>query len=201
MAVGGDLLPGTLLEAYRSGLFPMGLGEAGGAPLGWWSPDPRGVLLAGDLHVSRSLRRSLPRFEVRVDTAFEEVVRACADPTRPGAWITGDMVAAYTTLHRLGWAHSVECWRDGELVGGLYGVAIGGLFAAESKFHRVPDASKAAVVALHRIVHEGPGRVIDVQWRTEHLASLGVRELPRTDYRRLLAAAVGLPAPRGLTRS
>lgn len=201
MAVGGDLLPGTLLEAYRSGLFPMGLGEAGGAPLGWWSPDPRGVLLAGDLHVSRSLRRSLPRFEVRVDTAFEEVVRACADPTRPGAWITGDMVAAYTTLHRLGWAHSVECWRDGELVGGLYGVAIGGLFAAESKFHRVPDASKAAVVALHRVVHEGPGRVIDVQWRTEHLASLGVRELPRTDYRRLLAAAVGLPAPRGLTRS
>ena len=144
VAVGADLEPGTILAAYRAGLFPMGLGPGGTAPLGWWSPDPRGVLLPGELHVSRSLRRSLRSFEITVDRAFDEVVAGCADPSRDGAWITPEIHAAYRALHRLGWVHSVEVWRAGELVGGLYGVAVGRLFAAESKFHRATDASKAA---------------------------------------------------------
>lgn len=200
VGVGADLAPGTILAAYRHGLFPMGLGQHGGPPIGWWSPDPRGVLLPGDLHVSRSLRRSLRRFEVRVDTAFEEVVAGCADPSREGRWITPAVAAAYTRLHRLGWAHSVETWQDGALVGGLYGLAIGGLFAAESKFHRVTDASKAAVVALVDLLGEGgtperPRWMVDVQWATPHLRSLGVRELPRVEYLRLLRDVLEHPLP------
>lgn len=183
VAVGADLEPGTILAAYRAGLFPMGLGPGGTAPLGWWSPDPRGVLLPGELHVSRSLRRSLRSFEITVDRAFDEVVAGCADPSRDGAWITPEIHAAYRTLHRLGWVHSVEVWRAGELVGGLYGVAVGRLFAAESKFHRATDASKAAVVGLVDVLSEdGRPWVLDVQWRTAHLGSLGVREIPRTAY-------------------
>ncbi len=154
--VGADLAPGTLLAAYRQGLFPMRLqarGPLGLGPLGWWSPDPRGIVPLDGLHVSRSLRRSQRRFEIRVDTAFVDVMRGCADPKRPHGWIDKKFVAAYSELHELGWAHSVETWQVDErgvdaLVGGLYGVAIGGLFAAESKFHRVTDASKVAVVAL-----------------------------------------------------
>lgn len=203
VALGGDLQPGTLLAAYQAGLFPMGVGPGGSAPLGWWSPDPRGILLPGDLHVSRSLRRVLTRFEVRVDTAFADVVAACADPARPGGWITPDVVAAYTELHVQRWAHSVECWQDGRLVGGLYGLAIGGVFAAESKFHRVRDASKAAVVALLRLLEDGDAgaehRLVDVQWRTPHLASLGAREVPREEYRARLARAQQVPAPRVFT--
>lgn len=205
VAVGGDLRPGTLLEAYRHGLFPMGLGDGGSAPLGWWSPDPRGVLIPGEVHVSRSLRRTLPRFEIRVDTAFTQVVAGCADPSRDGAWITSDIAAAYTDLHHLGWAHSVECWLGQDLVGGLYGVLVGGLFAAESKFHRVPDASKAAVVALDALMRDGDPAgsahvLIDVQWATPHLVSLGVRELPREEYRRRCALALREGTPRAFTR-
>ena len=198
VAAGGDLRPATLLAAYRAGYFPMGLGRRGTGPVGWWSPDPRGVLLPGEVHVSRSLRRSLRRFEVRVDTAFREVVLGCADPGRPGAWITPGVVEAYAELHRLGWAHSVEVLEDGELVGGLYGVCLGGLFAAESKFHRATDASKAAVAALASIMSAdgAAGRLVDVQWRTEHLATLGVREVRRGEYLALLAAALDAPAPR-----
>ncbi len=197
VAAGGDLAPATLLAAYERGLFPMGLGGDGHGPVGWWSPDPRGVLLPGRVHVSRSLRRALRAFEVRVDTAFDEVVAGCADPSRPGAWITGEVAAAYGRLHRLGWAHSVEVWSGGQLAGGLYGVALGGLFAAESKFHRVRDASKAAVVALvDLLLADGvPGRLVDVQWRTEHLATLGVEEVGRPLYHRLLGAALALPEP------
>ncbi len=198
--VGADLEPGTVLAAYRIGLFPMGLGEGGADPIGWWSPDPRGVLLPGDLHVSRSLRRSLPRFEVRVDTAFEEVVRRCADPSRDGRWITPAIATAYGRLHRLGWAHSVETWQEGRLVGGLYGLAINGLFAGESMFHTVTDASKAALVALVEMLGEGgqpglPRWMVDVQWRTEHLATLGIRELPRERYLELLGHVLRQPAP------
>lgn len=198
--VGADLEPGTVLAAYRIGLFPMGLGEGGTDPIGWWSPDPRGVLLPGDLHVSRSLRRSLPRFEVRVDTAFEEVVRRCADPSRDGRWITPAIATAYGRLHRLGWAHSVETWQEGRLVGGLYGLAINGLFAGESMFHTVTDASKAALVALVEMLGEGgqpglPRWMVDVQWRTEHLATLGIRELPRERYLELLGHVLRQPAP------
>ena len=161
--VGADLAPGTLLAAYRRGLFPMRLqarGPLGLGQLGWWSPDPRGIMPLDGMHVSRSLRRSQRRFEIRVDTAFVDVMRGCADPRRPHGWIDKKFVAAYSELHELGWAHSVETWqvdvrgRDA-LVGGLYGVAIGGLFAAESKFHRVSDASKVAVVALVDLLRGG----------------------------------------------
>ncbi|MEO7236169.1 MAG: leucyl/phenylalanyl-tRNA--protein transferase [Lapillicoccus sp.] len=197
VGVGADLAPGTLLEAYSRGVFPMGLGAAGGEPLGWWSPDPRGVLRPGDLHVSRSLRRRLADFEIRVDTDFPGVVAGCADPSRSGRWITPAITAAYTRLHALGWAHSIEVVQDGALVGGLYGLAVGGLFAGESMFHRVTDASKAAVVAMHDlVVADGdPRRLIDVQWRTPHLGSLGVSEVPREEYLRLLAVALAAPLP------
>lgn len=194
VAVGADLDPGTVLAAYRRGLFPMGLGPAGQGPLGWWSPDPRGVLLPGELILHRSLRKVLPRFEIRVDTAFGEVVRACADPTRPGRWITADVMAAYTRLFELGWAHSVEAWQDDRLAGGLYGLSIGGLFAGESMFHRARDASKVALVGLvERALGDDPRRILDVQWATPHLVRLGVRACSRSEY--LTRLAVALTAP------
>ena len=197
VGVGADLAPGTVLEAYACGVFPMGLGDSGGPPLGWWSPDPRGILRPADLHVSRSLRRSLRHFEVRVDTDFAGVVAGCADPSRSGRWITPDIVAAYSELHRLGWAHSVEVLQEGRLVGGLYGIAIGGLFAGESMFHTATDASKAAVAGLVDIVAADGDRrrLVDVQWRTPHLATLGVTEVPRADYLGLLADALTAPLP------
>jgi leucyl/phenylalanyl-tRNA--protein transferase len=197
VAVGADLQPGTLLAAYRHGLFPMGIGDRGAPPVGWWSPDPRGVLPLDGLRVSSSLRRSCRSFEVRVDTAFADVVQACAEPSRSGAWITDDVVRSYGRLHELGWAHSIECWVDGELAGGLYGVAIGGLFAGESMFHRHRDASKVALVALVDLLRAdgNAGRLVDVQWRTDHLATLGVVDVPRPDYLRALAAALTEPLP------
>jgi leucyl/phenylalanyl-tRNA--protein transferase len=198
IGIGADLEIATLYEAYTAGVFPMGVGVHGGAPLGWWSPDPRGILRPGELRVSRSLRKVLPRFEVRVDTAFEQVVHGCADPAREGRWITDEMAAAYLRLHEAGWAHSVEAWQEGELAGGLYGVAIGGRFAGESMFHTVRDASKVALVGLYDLVTEDgdPRRLIDVQWRTPHLATLGVTEVPRGEYLRLLEAALNAPLPR-----
>jgi len=193
VGVGADLEPGTLLHAYRHGLFPMPIGRR---QLGWWSPDPRGVLPLDGLVVSRSLRRSCDRYEVRTDSAFEAVVAACANPSRPGGWITSDIQQAYGRLHELGWAHSVEAWDDDGLAGGLYGVAIGGLFAGESMFHRRADASKVALVALVERLREDPaGRVLDVQWPTEHLESLGVVAVPRARYLDLLAAAITRPLP------
>ncbi|MCU0301323.1 MAG: leucyl/phenylalanyl-tRNA--protein transferase [Candidatus Nanopelagicales bacterium] len=192
VAVGAALDPGTLLAGYRRGLFPM----PEGALLGWWSPDPRGILRPDQLHVSRSLRRALRRFTVSLDTAFEAVVAGCADPGRPHGWITGDYAAAYAGLHGLGWAHSLEVWdAGGRLVGGLFGVEVGGLFAAESKFHRATDASKVAVVALADLLAADgrPERLIDVQWRTPHLGSLGALAVPRRAYLRLLAEALPLP--------
>ena len=197
VGVGADLEPGTLLMAYRAGLFPMGVGDDGSPPTGWWSPDPRGVLLPSQLRISRSLRKAFRQFEIRVDTAFAEVVESCADPSRHGRWITSDVIGAYTRLHELGWAHSVEAWRDGELQGGLYGLALGGLFAGESMFHRATDASKCALVGLsERVFADGdPRRIIDVQWATPHLASLGITEIVRSDYTARLARALSLPAP------
>lgn len=199
VAVGADLAPGTLLAAYRGGLFPMpGDGAEG---LLWWSPVHRGILPLERLQVSRSLRASRRRMEIRVDTAFAEVVAGCADPTRDGGWIDPDMAAAYCTLHDLGWAHSVEAWQDGELVGGLYGVAIGGLFAGESMFHRVRDASKVALVGLVELLSDeyAGSRLLDVQWQTPHLASLGVVTVPRASYLRRLDKALTLPLPRAFT--
>jgi leucyl/phenylalanyl-tRNA--protein transferase len=191
--IGADLEPGTLLAAYRAGLFPMRLHAHG--PLAWWSPDPRGVIPLDGMHVSRSLRRSCRHFEVRVDTAFEAVMRGCADPRRPHGWIDEDFIAAYGTLHRFGWAHSIEVWRDDNLVGGLYGIAIGGLFAAESKFHRERDASKVADVGLVDLMRAGGATLLDVQWTTPHLESLGAVDVPRDVYLDLLAASLDRPLP------
>jgi leucyl/phenylalanyl-tRNA--protein transferase len=188
-AVGADLEPGTILAAYRRGLFPMRVDRRGA--LGWWAPDPRGVIPLDGLHVSRSLRQSIPRFEIRIDTEFEGVMHGCADPRRPHGWIDDAFVAAYCRLHELGWAHSVETWQDGELVGGLYGLAIGGLFAGESMFHRVTDASKVAVVATVEHLRTIGASLFDVQWVTPHLATLGAVEVSRDDYGQLLADAVG----------
>ncbi len=192
VAVGADLAPGTLLAAYRAGMFPMPVTRR---KLGWFSPDPRAVLPVGGMHVSRSLRRSLGRFEVTVDAAFTEVVRACGDPRRPHGWIDEDIVAAYSELHRLGWAHSVEAWREGELAGGVYGVSIGSFFAGESMFHTATDASKVVLVHLCDLLAEVPEPLFDVQWQTPHLASLGVVEIPRTEYLRRLARATAGPWP------
>lgn len=194
VGVGADLDPGTLLLAYRSGVFPM---PARRGVMAWWSPDPRAVLPLDGLRVSRSLRRSCAGFEVRVDTAFAEVISACGDKRRPGAWIDRSVMAAYIRLHELGWAHSVECWdpSSGKLAGGLYGVAIGGLFAGESMFHRSTDASKVALVALVDLLRDAGARLLDVQWATPHLQSLGVVEIPRTEYLARLEDALSSPQP------
>ncbi len=193
VAVGGDLEPATLLGAYRNGLFPMPVGRRG--RIGWWSPDPRAVLPVDGVHRSRTLARSMRRFELRIDTSFREVVLACGDPSRPHGWITPEIVDAYYYLHEMGWAHSIEVWRDDELVGGLYGVRIGAFFAGESMFHRATDASKAAVVWLAELMLPAPGALIDVQWSTPHLESLGVVDISRTDYLALLRAATRAAPP------
>jgi leucyl/phenylalanyl-tRNA--protein transferase len=197
VGVGADLEPGTLLAAYRSGLFPMPLRRRG--PLGWWSPDPRGVLDLDDLRVTRSLRQSAKRYEIRVDTSFSAVVTGCADPRRPNGWIDNRMTQAYARLFQLGYVHTVEAWDErGHLVGGLYGVSIGAFFAGESMFHRARDASKVALLALVEILRAGPqpgATLLDVQWRTEHLATLGVREIHRGEYLRRLAVATMAPGP------
>lgn len=193
VGIGADVDPGTLLSAYRSGMFPMPL-ESGG-PMAWWSPDPRGVLLPADLVVSRSLRSSCRRYEIRVDTAFAEVVEGCADPSRDRGWIDNRIIEAYQQLHVLGWAHSVEAWDRGGLAGGLYGVCVGGLFAGESMFHQRTDASKAALVGLVGILGDGPDRLIDVQWCTEHLAGLGAIEIDRDEYLERLPGLLGVRGP------
>lgn len=188
VAVGGDLAPGTLLQAYRRGMFPMHLADG---PLGWWSPLVRGVLPVGGLKISRSLARSVRRYSTTVDADFEAVIDACAKPGRPDGWIHPEIREAYVALHRLGWAHSIETWSDaGELVGGLYGVAIGGLFAGESMFHFARDASKVALVALVDRLTPDPAALIDVQWVTPHLESLGAIPIGRDDYLERLATAL-----------
>jgi leucyl/phenylalanyl-tRNA--protein transferase len=197
VAIGADLAPGTILAAYRTGLFPMPV-RWNRSP-GWWSPDPRGVIPLDGLKVSRSLRKACDRSEIRIDTAFDEVIEACADPRRPHGWINKAITEAYRDLHRRGWAHSVETWTDGELVGGLYGIAVGGLFAGESMFHRATDASKVALVGLVDLLVAGGAVLLDVQWKTDHLASLGAVEIPRTEYRQRLAAALEVPLPASFT--
>jgi leucyl/phenylalanyl-tRNA--protein transferase len=196
VGIGADLAPGTLLAAYRSGIFPMP--EHGvRPPMHWFSPVRRGIVPLDGLVVSRSLRRSCRDYEIRVDTAFDDVVAGCGDPRRDAGWITRDVAAAYAELHRLGWAHSVEAWRHGRLAGGLYGVGIGGLFAGESMFHRARDASKVALVALVELLGADGvgGRLLDVQWVTPHLATLGAVEVPRATYLEMLARALTLPPP------
>lgn len=192
VAVGGDLEPGTLLQAYRRGMFPMSLPDG---HLGWWSPVERAIIPLTGLRVSRSLRQSTRRYRVSVDEDFESVIRGCAEADRPNGWITEEFVDAYTELNRLGWAHSVEVW-DSEwaLVGGLYGVAIGGLFAGESMFHLARDASKVALVHLVVVMNQG-GSLLDVQWQTPHLESLGAVVIGRDEYLRRLPAALAVPGP------
>ncbi|HVR31078.1 MAG TPA: leucyl/phenylalanyl-tRNA--protein transferase [Acidimicrobiia bacterium] len=192
VAVGGDLAPGTLLRAYRSGLFPMNLPDG---RLAWWSPAQRGILPLDGLRVTRSTRRSIRRYDVTVDGAFEAVVEGCADPQRSNGWITDDIVQAYVEMHELGWAHSVEAWMGAELVGGFYGVAIGGAFFGESMFHSRPDASKVALVRFVDAFAGSGGVLLDVQWATDHLVSLGAIEMPRDEYLVALAAAISAPAP------
>jgi leucyl/phenylalanyl-tRNA--protein transferase len=182
IAVGGDLEPATLINAYRRGIFPMEV-TALQKKLGWWSPDPRGIVPLDGLRVTKSMRQSAKRFDVRLDTCFRDVMRACGDPSREDGWITEEFVNAYTTLHEWGWAHSVEVFdRAGQLAGGLYGVRINGLFAGESMFHLQRDASKVALMALVDLMRGGGMRLLDVQWCTKHLASLGAVEVPRSEY-------------------
>jgi leucyl/phenylalanyl-tRNA--protein transferase len=194
LAAGGDLSPARILEAYRQGIFPW-FNE--GDPVLWWSPDPRMVLFPAEFRVSKSLRKTLGRgaFEIRMDTAFESVMRACAAPRgeEAGTWIHEDMIAAYTELHRLGFAHSVEAWSEGELAGGLYGMAIGRMFYGESMFSRKTDASKAALAHLTAQLQRWNFGLIDCQMNTAHLASLGAREISRTEFIRRLWELVNYP--------
>jgi leucyl/phenylalanyl-tRNA---protein transferase len=187
VAVGGDLEPATLVAAYAQGLFPMRIDGV----LAWWSPDPRGIIPLDGFHVSRSLARELHRFEIRLDTAFEVVMRACADANRPHGWIDESFVVAYCRLHELGIAHSIEAWRDGKLAGGLYGVRIRGLFAGESMFHRVRNASKVALWAAIELLRTDGASLFDVQWTTPHLESLGAIDVSRDVYAQLLERALG----------
>ena len=188
VAVGADLEPGTLLAAYAAGCFPMPIDRK---HIGWFSPDPRGILVPARLRVSRSLRRSVRRFRVTVDEAFDEVIAGCADPARPAGWIDKRIMRAYRRLHHMGWVHSVEVWDDDGLAGGLYGLAIGRLFAGESMFHRRRDASKVALVHLVDLVGTGGPSLIDVQWLTPHLATLGAEECDRGRYLDLIGGALG----------
>jgi leucyl/phenylalanyl-tRNA--protein transferase len=191
LAAGGDLSMPRLLEAYEKGIFPW---YNDGQPVLWWSPDPRMVLIPGELRIPRSLKKRIARrdYEVTADTAFEEVMRGCAGP-RPGqdgTWITGEMIDAYTRLHRAGHAHSVETWIGGRLAGGLYGVALGRMFYGESMFTRSPDASKIALAHLVRQLGRWGCGMIDCQMATTHLARFGAREIPRTAFMRKLAKLV-----------
>ncbi|MGB0127505.1 MAG: leucyl/phenylalanyl-tRNA--protein transferase [Rhodocyclaceae bacterium] len=183
LAAGADLSAERLVDAYRHGIFPW---FSRGEPILWWSPDPRMVLFPAEVKVSRSLAKRLRRgdFSVRADTAFPYVIRACAEPRegQDGTWITAEMQQAYHRLHELGYAHSVESWQDGELVGGLYGVAIGRVFYGESMFSRRTDASKVALAHLARYLESHRFCVIDCQMNTAHLASLGAREIPRREF-------------------
>ena len=198
LAVGGDLQPDRLLEAYRQGIFPWGTVE--GQPL-WYSPAPRMVLFPEEFRLTRSLQKTLRagKFEVRFDTNFPDVMAGCASTPRPGqdgTWITPEMKHAYTRLHELGWAHSVETYVDGTLVGGLYGLAIGRMFYGESMFSHRTDASKVAFAHLVRYLVANKFGMIDCQMYTDHLASLGGREIPREDFLRRLTALTASGSPR-----
>jgi len=194
LAAGGALTLERLLEAYRHGVFPW---YSGGEPILWWSPDPRMVLYCAELKVSRSLAKNMRNkgYEVRVDSAFGAVLAGCAE--RPQTWLGPDMKKAYVRLHRAGHAHSFETWRDGEMVGGLYGVAIGRMFYGESMFSRATDASKVALVSLVAELRARRFPLIDCQMHTPLLASLGAREIPRRAFLRELAALVNYPQQPG----
>lgn len=194
LAAGGDLSPMRLLEAYRHGIFPW---FSEGDPILWWSPDPRMVLFPDEFRVSHSLHRTLrsARHEIRTDSAFEQVMRACAAPRdgHAGTWIHEEMISAYCALHRMGHAHSVETWMDGELIGGLYGMSIGRMFYGESMFSRKSDASKIALAHLSAQLTRWGFGMIDCQMNTPHLASLGAREIPRSEFVTRLQELINYP--------
>ena len=194
LAVGGDLSPERLVNAYASGIFPW---FDSGQPILWWSPDPRAVLFTGDIHISRSLRRSQRRhgFNVTIDTAFARVVDGCSEPRADssGTWITPEMREAYIDLHYLGIAHSIEVWKESRLAGGLYGVSLGRLFFGESMFHRETDASKVAIVTLCQLLRSAGCPILDCQVPNDHLASLGAVEIPRDAFLDILKT--NLPEP------
>ena len=196
LAAGGTLDAERLIDAYRQGIFPW---SSEGQPLLWWSPDPRMVLFSDEFRVSRSLRKRIREglFEIRVDTAFDDVMAACAEPRegQAGTWITEAMRRAYGDLHRRGYAHSVEAWRDGHLAGGLYGVALGRVFFGESMFARETDASKVALAHLVAMLRERGVPIIDCQQQTSHLASLGARPIPRAEFAAILRELIHSAAP------
>jgi leucyl/phenylalanyl-tRNA---protein transferase len=190
LAVGVDFSPGTLLSAYRAGIFPWPQSRS---LVPWCSPDPRAIFpIDSEPHWSRSLRRMLRKhpWRIAIDTDFEGTMRACGETRPEGTWITPEMLEGYAELHRLGWAHSLEVWEGDELVGGIYGVAIGGLFAGESMFHRVTDASKAALTVLVEHLRSRGYMLLDVQWTNSHTRSLGATEIPRSEYAARLETAV-----------
>jgi leucyl/phenylalanyl-tRNA--protein transferase len=189
VGLGGDLSPTTLLRAYCEGVFPW-FNE--GDPILWWSPNPRAVIELDGLHISRRLARTIRsgKFRVTINRCFEEVMRACGENRREGTWITPQMLAAYTELHRFGFAHSVETWLGDQLAGGVYGVAIGGLFAAESMFYRVSDGSKVALVSLVERLRDRGFELLDVQMTTCHTERMGAINIPRSTYLKRLSAAV-----------
>lgn len=221
-AVGTELGCAQVLSAYRAGLFPMGLGDGGDLPMGWWFPVQRGIIDLSDSYRPRTLRRALKKFDIRVNSAFDRVLAACADPNRDGKWISERMIGVYTQLYEGGWAHSVEAWDSDGLAGGLYGVSIGGFFAGESMFHWRTDASKAAVAGLVDIMRapvapspttispspgtasgrrpDAPARLVDVQWTTPHLRTLGAIDVSRTDYLARLGSALQAEVPTRLRR-
>lgn len=189
VGVGADLEPRTVISAYTQGLFPMPLEPNG--PVAWWSPDPRAVIPIDGFHISRSLRKSMKRFHFTVNTAFAEVIDACADDSRPHGWIDGQIKRAYAELNRLGWAHSIETRNEaGDLVGGVYGIGIRRFFAGESMFHTTTDASKAALAHLVQLLAKHGTELFDVQWMTDHLSTLGAIDLSRSDYLRRLERAL-----------
>lgn len=198
LAIGGDLRPRRLILAYEMGIFPW---YSRGEPILWWSPDPRLVLFPEDFHISRSLRRTIRRktFHITFDTAFKQVIDGCRAmrPGSGGTWIVPEMAAAYERLHQLGVAHSVEAWEDGLLAGGLYGVSLGGCFFGESMFSRSPDASKAALAGLIRFLLTRGFDLVDCQVRSDHLLSLGAKEIPRHEFLELLEKSLKKPTITG----
>lgn len=199
LAIGGDLSPRRLLYAYALGIFPW---YSRGSPILWWSPDPRMILLPDELHVGRSLRKVIKsgRYQIRADTSFEEVIKRCAKKKRPGqdsTWITPEMQKAYIELYRLGFAHSIEAWEEEKLVGGLYGVSLGGTFCGESMYADRPDASKVAFVKLVEVLKAWGFDLIDCQVHTDHLERFGAREVPREEFLQRLSASLEKPTVRG----
>jgi leucyl/phenylalanyl-tRNA--protein transferase len=192
---GSNWNPDTLLAAYRAGLFPMPY-ELDGAEvaIGWWSPQSRAIFYPDQIHISKSLRSAMKKFTITVDSDFESVIRACANPQRERGWINEDVISAFGKLHQMGAAHSIEVWdRGGRLVGGLYGIEVGGIFAGESMFHLATNASKAALVHLGVLLNDGNGRIIDTQWMTGHLESMGAKPIERGEYCRILPKLLGIP--------